>query len=336
MVGQKFPILLPTNSEFTRSVVEKIHKTNYHVGVSHTLALVREKYWIVRGRSLIQKVSRKCIQSRKYGGGPYKLPPMPSLPSERVSYNPPFTHTGIDYLGPLYTTNGDKRWVCLYTCLSIRAVHLEVVYNLSTEECSLALRRFIATRGLPQVITSDNASQFKLMSEILTSKYCIENEIQWKFIPELAPWFGGLYERLVGLIKHCLKRSLEKHLLSDQQLSTIIKEIEAVLNTRPLTYIGSDVEKVLTPADFLRVGGVLMTAAAGKELLESATEIKRMLIEGWKRGQMILEEWVQMFKNQYLPLLRERSDRHREPRVKIDKVPKVGDLVQIKDDINRT
>lgn len=334
-VEKKFPILLPKDTDFTFDLINKIHRDNYHVGVPHTLALLREKYWIPKGRSQVQKVISRCPQCIKYGGGPYKLPPMPPLPEERCNYSAAFTYTGIDYMGPLLVTNGDKRWICVFTCLSVRAVHLEVVFSLNTEECLLALRRFISVRGVPVQMTSDNALYFKLLAEVMQSNYCIDNVVKWKFIPELAPWFGGFYERLMGLIKHCMKRTLEKHLLTDQQLITVAKEIEGVLNSRPLTYVGSELEHILTPADFLHIGGPLVTISTDAEVQEPVTETKRKLIECWKRGQKILEEFVKMFTGQYLPSLRERRSMHKEPRVRSERVPKPGDIVQIKSDGNR-
>lgn len=84
---------------------------------------------------------------------------------------------------------------------------------------------------MPVLITSDNASQFKISAEVLTGNYCIEQGIKWRFIPELAPWHGGFYKRLIGLVKNCLTRTLEKQTLNDNQFYTIIKEVEAVLNS---------------------------------------------------------------------------------------------------------
>ncbi|XP_047998158.1 uncharacterized protein LOC125235603 [Leguminivora glycinivorella] len=248
-------------------------------------------------------------QCEKYAGGPYKLSPPPALPSERVNYSSPFTFTGLDYLGPVLVetnTGREKRWICLMTCLAVRAVHLELVKALTAEECLLAIRRFVAARGPPKVLISDNALQFKLTSEVLIKSYCQEKHIKWKFITQLAPWQGGFYERLVGLVKHCLKRTLDKHLLTDGQMQTVVKEIEAVLNTRPLTAVGSDPEAVLRPADFLSLGECLEINSELCEGTSQGTNTKVDLVEGWKRGQRILNEYKEMFTNQYLPSLRDR------------------------------
>lgn len=335
---QKHPILLPKCHELTDKIINEIHRKNFHVGVSHTLSLIRRKYWIPHGRRHVQKVLKRCDVCRKYSGGPFKLPPMAQLPAERVKYSNPFTYVGVDYFGPLIVNiNGvtEKRWVSLYTCLATRAIHMEVVADAAAEECLLALRRFISARGVPKLIISDNALQFKLTADVLTSEYCITNEIKWKFNPELAPWYGGYYERLIGIVKNCLKKTVDKHLLNHNQLCTLIKEIESVVNSRPLTVVGEEIEHVLTPEDFLRPGGPSLPESSDKEFIEPATLTKTNLIDGWKRGQTVLREYVEMFVNQYLTSLRDRRGIHRQPRIVVDRDPKVGELVQVKGSANR-
>lgn len=325
----KHPILLPKDCEYTEKIIQKVHEENYHVGVPHTLSLVRRIYWIPQGRAKVQKTLKKCPQCIKHGGGPYKLPPTPALPAERVNFSTPFTYTGMDYFGPVFvqtSTGGkEKRWICLFTCLAVRAVHLEVVKDLTAEEGLMGLKRFIATRGKPTLIVSDNATQFRLMSEILSNR-----ELRWKFIPQLAPWHGGVYERLIGLVKNCLKRTLDKHLLQDGQLLTVIKEVEAVVNTRPLTNVGADMEQILRPADFLSLGRCVELHSPEEFRLEG-TSTKVDLLKSWKRGRIILNEFKDMFQGQYLLSLRERYRHHlKQPRSTSDRQPCVGDVVQIK------
>ncbi|XP_073955010.1 uncharacterized protein [Choristoneura fumiferana] len=332
----KHPILLPRHSDFTNKIIKNIHESNYHVGASHTLTLVRQQFWIPKGRAVVERILKKCPQCVKHGGGPFPLPPTPALPPERVNYSSPFTYTGLDYLGPVLvnTENGiQKRWICLYTCLAVRAIHLEVVQNMTAEETLLALRRMISTRGIPAVITSDNAQQFKLTAEVLTRPFCIQNNIRWRFIPQLAPWYGGFYERLVALVKHCMKRTLQKNLLNDSQLLTIIKEIEAVLNTRPLTFVDAEQDHILKPSDFLAMSKCLTPDVDCNDLTLQGTVTKTDLISSWKRGLKILEEFKSMFVNRYLPSLRERyKNSPKEPRVKAKLKPKIGQVVQIKGD----
>ncbi|XP_063544854.1 uncharacterized protein LOC134753023 [Cydia strobilella] len=333
----KYPILLPKNSEFTDRIIKETHVSNYHVGAPHTLSIIRERYWIPQGKAQVMKVLKRCTQCVKHGGGPYRLPGTPALPPERVNYNRPFTYTGIDYLGPLFVstqTGKEKRWVALFTCLTVRAIHLEIVKDLSAEECLLALRRFIAARNKPQRMYSDNATCFKLVAEMVQQPYCVKNDIQWKFICQLAPWHGGFYERLVALVKHCLKRTLEKHLLNDTRLLTVMKEVETVLNSRPLTRVGTEVEHVLCPADFLSLGQCLTMRPSAADIPTCNTATKSDLFESWKRGCNILEEFKRMFVKQYLASLRERyNNSPKQPRVKSHRSPQVGDLVQVKSDL---
>ena len=151
-------------------------------------------------------------------------------------------------------------YICLFTCATSRAVHLEIV-TLSTATFLLAFRRFVARRSLPVVIMSDNATTYTSAAEEL-SKLMKSEEIAtvlgqegtvWKFIPKRAPWFGGYWERLIGLTKMAVKKTLGRAHVNLVTLQTIIAEVEATLNDRPLTYISDDISdpEPLTPAHLL-------------------------------------------------------------------------------------
>ena len=333
---QRYPILIPKDCDYTNKIITQTHSDNHHVGVNHTLAIIRQTFWIPHGKRQVQKIIRKCPRCQKHGGGPFKLPPTPALPTERVNYTSPFTFTGLDYMGPVLIKHGNetsKRWIALFTCLAVRAVHLEVVQDLTAEEGLHALRRMISTRGVPRMITSDNATNFKLMSEILSNSYCIKHEIRWRFIPQLAPWFGGFYERLIAIVKNCMRRTLEKHMLTDSQLVTLVKEIEATVNTRPLTCVDSELVHILKPSDFLTMGKCITMEGSTEDLLVQGTTTKSDLIKAWKRGLVILNEFKDMFTNRYLQSLRERYGHSvKEPRITAKIIPKVGQIVQIKGD----
>uniref|UniRef100_A0A146LXE2 Pro-Pol polyprotein n=1 Tax=Lygus hesperus TaxID=30085 RepID=A0A146LXE2_LYGHE len=333
---QRCPILLPKESDVTSWIIKRVHTDNYHIGVSHTLSLLRHHYWVPQGRQVVSKVLKRCPECVKYGGGPFRLPNMPDLPRERINYSSPFTYTGLDYLGPLIVTERGmlkKRWVCLFTCMAVRAVHLEVIENLSAEEFILCLRRFVSTRGAPKMILSDNATQFKLTAAVLATPIVQRNGIEWRFITELSPWKGGLYERLVALVKHCLHRTLDKSLLNDSQMRTVMKEIEGTLNTRPLTTVGPDHEQVLTPSHFLRTCGPPELQPPEGESARFPTDIQQQVVAGWKHTNTLLREFQRMFVNQYLLGLRERHHPSlKQPRVLSPKEPCLGDIVQIKGD----
>ena len=177
----------------------------------------------------MRSVLKTCVVCRRHEGGNYKMPPMAPLPRSRVSQSVPFSRTGLDYLGPLYIKteqDAKKVWVCLFTCMSTRAVHLELVNDMSTSEFLMALCRFIAHRGKPDSILSDNAAHFKAASKLIdvvwtgilkseeVQSYVANERIKWSFIVELAPWMGGFYERPVGLVKRALRKSLGRRMLT--------------------------------------------------------------------------------------------------------------------------
>ena len=124
------------------------HNAVHHNGTPETLAAVRERYWIVKGRVVVKKVIRRCFICRRYDGRPFTSPIVPDLPAERVSKAPPFSTTGIDFAGPLYVRSVDSKecnckvYICLFTCASTRAVHLELTRELSATAFLLAFRRF--------------------------------------------------------------------------------------------------------------------------------------------------------------------------------------------------
>lgn len=256
------------------------------------------------------------------------MPLMSPFPSERVTESIPFTYTGIDYRGPLFIKSKaetSKVWICLFTCLVTRAVYLELIHNMTTEHFLMGLRRFLASRGKPQEIISHNASQFKLASEtvnelwrqILTHDDVISyvaNENNWKFIVELAPWMGGFYERLIGLLKRSLRKTIGKLCLSNEQLLTVLKETEAVLNSRPLVYIGDDIHSTiaLTPAHFLslnpRIGisNFEQINTADQDYNPEMSSAEKLLLS-WKKGLKIVNKFWKTWRDDYLLSLRERT-----------------------------
>ena len=142
------------------------HERVQHNGVSETLTELRDKYWIVRGRSFVRKILHRCVTCRRFGGKPHNPPPPPPLPAFRVKEAPAFTYTGVDYAGPLLikSINGSgesKVWICLYTCCIVRAIHLEVVPDLTAQSFIRCFKRFSARRGFPTRMISDNGTTFK-------------------------------------------------------------------------------------------------------------------------------------------------------------------------------
>ena len=241
-------------------MVSDAHKRALHSGLNHTLTHVRQHYWIPQARQFIKKLLRHCVTCRKVNGKPYKPPDPPPLPTVRLVDSHPFTVTGVDFTGALYVktpTAQENMYICLFTCANTRAVHLEVVTDLTVPTFVAAFRRFTSRKLLLKVMISDNASTYQSAAEELAQllnsselKSQLGNRgIEWIFIPKRAPWYGGLWERLIGLTKLSLKKVLGKTNITLEELQTVTAEIEAILNDRPITYVSSELddEEPLTP-----------------------------------------------------------------------------------------
>ncbi|XP_065197167.1 uncharacterized protein LOC135828673 [Sycon ciliatum] len=347
------PILLSSSSHLTTLIISETHHSLMHAGGTHTLASLRNQYWIPQGRRSIKSVLKKCVVCRRLQGGPYHQPQMPQLPSQRVTAADAFTFTGLDYFGPIYVRNPDsevsKTWVCLFTCLVTRAGHLELVENMSAEHFVLCLRRFTARRGVPQFIVSDNAPQFKLTKSAIDkawSQLVIDPDvvhhatskgISWQFIVESAPWMGGVYERMVGVVKSALRKAIGNRRLLPTQLLTVLTEAEAVVNSRPLVYVGGDSGDcgVITPSHFLSLKPSLGFPPLSPTHDEFDTQFVPdlssavSLLQTWKRGQALVDAFWSHWRKHYLLALRERADAHSRKRGEHSMQPQVGDVVII-------
>lgn len=251
----KHPILLPPLHQLTKLVIRDCHKRTLHGGLLDTLAELREKFWVPRGRQTVKKVIRGCNACIKTRLKPSSAPVAP-LPSERVRRSDPFQAVGIDFAGPLYMKDStSKVYIVLFTCAVTRAVHLELTTGLSAESFLLTFRRFLSRRGLPDVIYTDNAQAFKKASKEIASlarvlfsgelqDYCSQRRIEWKFIAERAAWWGGFWERLIRTVKTSLRKILGKAKLTPEELTTVLYEVEAVVNSRPLTYLSTSPAEV--------------------------------------------------------------------------------------------
>ena len=171
--SSKTPVLLPTRHPFVDLLILHVHVQVKHSGIADTLSTLRESYWILKGRQAVKRVLNSCVVCSRFEGIPYASVKSPDLPSLRVSEDAPFTNTGIDFAGPLYTfetsTGGDsnKAYVCLFTCASTRAVQLELAQDLSVNTFLRLFIRFASRRGLPSTLITDNAKTFKASSQII-------------------------------------------------------------------------------------------------------------------------------------------------------------------------
>lgn len=333
------PILLPSRHPFTELIIRDRHVNVHHCGINDTLNCVRGTYWILRGRESVKRVLKKCVTCKRHDGKPFPTPKIPALPPSRVSEEPPFTYTGLDFAGPLFVRDGEtteKSYIGLYTCASTRAIHLELLKNLTTDAFLQSFRRFTSRRGLPKKLISDNAKTFKAaakqIEKIKRSRdiqcFLTNKGVDWDFITEKAPWHGGFWERLVKSTKRCLKKSVGKALLSYEEMRTMLVEVEATLNNRPITYIYDDEEGVsfpLTPSCLI-YGRRIATTPNDSQFEISSTN--QSLTRRAKHQNRVLKNFTKQWSKDYLLSLRESSKAQPKGVEKIS----VGDIVVLKND----
>ena len=304
----KFPVLLPREHCFTRLVILKCHEQVMHNGVAETLVQLRSKYWVVKGRQTVKKILSKCVVCKKLEGRPYGVPPTPQLPEFRLSDDFAFSSIGVDFAGPIYVKDVynkssvmNKAYIVLYTCASSRAVHLDLVPNMSTQAFVRSFKQFTARRGVPRLVVSDNGSAFK--SEEL-KRLLAEYSISWKYNVALAPWWGGFFERiLVKSTKRCLKKILGTARVTYEELLTIIVETEGILNSRPLTYVSDEMRDPLTPSQLV-IGRRLLSSPGSAKQPSGGDHTVRDLSRREKYLNAVLSHFWKRWQKEYLTELR--------------------------------
>ncbi|KAL6731220.1 hypothetical protein Aduo_002144 [Ancylostoma duodenale] len=255
------PTFLPNKNYITTLLILYFHSNNNHCGLNHTLTALRQRFWIPKGRSAVKSAIRcQCYHCRRYNTKPFTLAPFPVHPIQRVTPPQyPFQRMGMDFFGPMqYRSESniiEKYRMILFTCLNSRAIYVDIVLNMTTQSVLHVLRRFIATIGCPTWIVCDNALSFKKVAECYSSlsssdidkdiiDYCTKKRIQVKFIPSLSPWQGGIYEKMIDIFNKSFKHAIGNRVMNLDDIKTIAKEAEAIVNTRPLTYISDDSDHI--------------------------------------------------------------------------------------------
>ena len=237
-----------------------------------------------------------------------------------------------------------KAYICLFTCACARAVHLEIVSDLSVETFLLAFRQFASCKSLPRQIISDNASTYLAAAEELhklfesnTLKEALAHQnVTWHFIPKRAAWYGGFWEHLIGLTKWAVKRILGRAFVTLPKLETIVVEIEAMLNDRPLTYVSSETTdpEALTPAHLIygwRILSVPHTLDDPEELADPSYIGDQDMRKQVDMHSKLIQRFWSHQRKEYLTALREfyRSTGHNK------QVIRKGDIVVVHDDSPR-
>ena len=333
----KYKIFLPKESSLAKLLILSIHEINNHASHSTVLSHYKENYSTNGIRSVSKKVISGCITCRRLKTRLPTRPPLPHLPEDRTNFRRPFEAIGIDTTGHFWVTEfGEERKVYIYvaTCMSTRAIFLEVIEDLTAEATLMFLRRLGANYGPPKTIYSDNATSFHATQELLR-QHIDKNDISWHFQTPRAPWKGGHFERLIGIVKSTISTTIAKKKLKKSELQTIIKEAECLINTRPLTYIEDDInQEIITPSKLIRGYDVYFSSLYN---VENSEDIDFTLSENKLKNHYfellrILKKFTNLFKKQYLNSLSVTRNINRKYR---KWSPKVGDVVLIKNEGHR-
>lgn len=340
----RHPIIMPRKSRLTELLIDDAHRHTLHGSIALMQTYLRTQYWIVDSRNVIRHQVHKCNTCFRYLATSLKQL-MGQLPAPRVNIAHPFAHTGIDYAGPFSILQRrspgrpqlSKGYICLFVCLATKAIHIELVGDMTANTFLAALNRFIARRGLPSDLYSDNGTYFNRAATDIdletkrvikahtadAASSLVHKAIQWHFIPPAAPHFGGLWEAGVKSTKYHLKRIIGDGLCTYEELTTILCQIEGCLNSRPLCPVSSNPDdfEILTPGHFL-IGRPLCSRPQ-PSVLETPTN----RLTYWQRILQTTERFWKQWQSEYLSRLQQRP-KWTTPSPNIQ----VGELVLLKED----
>lgn len=330
---ERHPIILPKH-RISDLLIAQAHKATLHGGTQLTLRNLRQKFWIISVRTRVKYYIQNCVKCARERAQPSQQL-MENLPRPRVTPSAPFTYTGVDYAGPMNITpfvgrrqKSRKYYVVIFICLATRAVHLEYVDDYATSGFLAAFRRFASRRGLPSDVYSDNGTNFqgadrelnaifkRLVADPQMQNAIANDNVKWHFIPPAAPHFGGLWEAGVKAFKHHLKRVVGSRTLSQIEFATLLCQIEACLNSRPISALHDDPNdfSALTPGHFL-IGRPLINQPE-----ESTLEINPNRLSRWQVRAMLKHIW-RSWSSDYLHTLQQRSKwQKNQPEIKINEL----------------
>ena len=339
----KFPVLIPKKTKSTRALIEWHHRKIEHRGKHTTVCELREAgFWVVNGGREVGTVVFRCVRC-KWLRGKFNSQMMANLPWTRTTVAPPFTYCGADVFGPIKIKDGRKilkRYGVLFTCFSLRAVHVELMASLQTDSFIQALRRFVARRGMVREIRTDNGTNFvgtenevreafeemdqEKIGDFLTEQGC--DYITWKRNTPYASHMGGVWERQIRTVKSVITSLLKSspRRLDEESLRTFMTEAEGIVNSRPLTLENlHDPESTpLTPNQILTMKTKVAPPPPGVFQKEGIYARKR-----WRVVQHLANAFWSRWRKEYLQLLQQRQ-KWNEVKPNLQ----VGDVVLMKDD----
>ena len=339
----KHPLILPKTSHLTRLMATRLHEEVAHQGRNLTINHIRSRgLWIVGCRRVVSSIINSCTNCIRNRGQEIGQK-MADLPTDRLEPSPPFTYCGLDCFGPFVVKEGRKevkRYGLLLTCLASRAVHIELLDDLSTDCFLNGLRCFIAIRGKVRVIRCDQGTNFVGAKHELKQAFeelnrdsinarMLDMDCEFKFNPPSASHMGGVWERQIRTVRSVLAGILDKSTsvrLDTASLRTLLYEVMAIVNSRPLTsqeLERSDGPLPLTPNHLLTMkSGLVVPPPPGTFQKEDLYLRKR-----WRRVQFLAEQFWSRWKREYLQTLQPRvSSQTERPNVCRD------DVVLLRDD----
>lgn len=345
-----FPILIGPKSHVAKLIIDHAHKEVKHYGLQATIEQIRRRFWIPKLPRQVQNYLTKCVTCRKVTGAPYRLPLSGNLPEWRLDPTNPMNSVGIDYTGHFFIRDGQgvhqKVYILIIICAATRFVNLEIVNDMGSSSFLHALRRHCAAYGKPSRILCDNAPTFhnvdqelndllKNLNSTEVSNHFAKNRISFNFIPPRAPWWGGMYERIIGIIKSSLKKTIGRALLSRVEFETFIKEVASIVNCRPLTKADNQSPDghALTPSELVFGRRIIDLPHQEAEVqmndpdYSNPSRVKDIMV----KRSMFKSKFQKQFDTQYLSSLRERHAQNCGHDPKTIKI-KVGDVVMVYDD----